>query len=549
MLETVAKGFKAARNKLQGRSEITTEVVDDALRDIRVSLLEGDVAFDVVKRFVARVREKAVGEVVETKVATKKGLLRATPQDHFVKICHDELEALMGPVDTSLRMRDRGPTGVMMVGLQGSGKTTTAGKLANRFLKEGKKPLLVAADVQRPAAVDQLQVLGGQLQVPVFHEAGLKPPELCRRALEEAVRQKADFIIYDTAGRLAIDDSLMQELEEIKAAVQPDNILLVCDAMIGQDAVKTATEFDRRLALDGFILTKLDGDARGGAALSIKEVTGKPIKFLGMGESLDKLEEFRPEGLASRILGFGDIVGLMKDFEQHVDEQQAEEDAKKLLSGDFTLDDFVAQIRLVRKMGPLGELMEKFPLFGELPEGFQFDDAQLGKIVAMVDSMTRSERLRPDVIQDGRVKRIARGAGRTDKEVRDLIKQYQTMREVMKQIGDAPGLLSRLPGIKQLFQLRKLQGKGMEDLLGEEAADVERAIAGGGVDPRLAGQAAGLPKGYTPPMPAGALARARLMGYAPEPIKAESAAERERRKKKRKQERQARKKARKRNKR
>jgi signal recognition particle subunit SRP54 len=547
MLETVSRGFKAAKNKLQGRKEITTEVVDDALRDIRVSLLEADVAFDVVKRFVSRVREKAVGEVVDTKVETKKGLVRVTPQDHFIKICHDELEALMGPVDTSLKLKDRGASGVMMVGLQGSGKTTTAGKLANKFLKEGKKPLLVAADVYRPAAVDQLKILGQQLEVPVFHEAGLQPPELCRRALEEAARQKRDVVIYDTAGRLAVDEPLMAELEQIKAAVAPDNILLVCDAMIGQDAVKTAAEFDRRLALDGFILTKLDGDARGGAALSIKEVTGKPIKFLGMGETLDKLEEFRPEGLASRILGFGDIVGLMKDFEQHVDEEQAEEDAKKLLSGDFTLDDFVGQIRLVRKMGPLGELMEKFPLFGELPEGFQFDEAALGKIVAIVDSMTKAERVRPDILNDGRVKRVAKGSGRSEKEVRDLLKQYNTMRGVMKQIGDAPGLLSRLPGIKQLFQLRKLQGKGMEDVLGEEAADVERAMAGGGVDPaKIAGQMAGLPKGYTPRMPAGAMARARMMGYAPEPIAStESAAERERRKKKRKQERQARKKNRK----
>ncbi len=546
MLETVSKGFKAARNRLKGRTEITPEVVDDALRDIRVSLLEADVAFDVVKRFVARVREKAIGEVVETKVKTQKGTVRVTPQDHFVKICHDELEALMGPVDTSLREAAKGrPVGVMMVGLQGSGKTTTAGKLASRFLKEGKRPLLVAADVQRPAAVDQLQILGEKLGVPVFHEAGLSPPEMCRRALAAAEKEKATAVIYDTAGRLAIDEELMAELEEIKKAVAPENILLVADAMIGQDAVKTAAEFDRRLALDGFILTKLDGDARGGAALSIKEVTGKPIKFLGMGESLDKLEEFRPEGLASRILGFGDIVGLVKDFEQHVDEETAEAEAAKILSGDFTLDDFVNQIQLVRKMGPLGELMEKFPLFGELPEGFQFDDQALGKIVAIVHSMTAQERLRPDSITEPRVKRIAKGSGRSEKEVKDLLKQYNAMRGVMKQVGSAPGLLARLPGVKQLIQLRKLQGKGVEDVLGEDAAAVEQALQGGLVPPEAA-RAMGLPKGYTPPLPAGAMARARLMGYAPEAIPMESAKDRDARKKKRKQERQARKKNRKR---
>ena len=546
MLDTVAKGFRAARDKLKGRTQITTEVVDDALRDIRVSLLEADVAFDVVKRFVARVREKAVGEVVDTKVKTEKGVLKVSPQDHFVKICHDELEALMGPVDTKLRFADRGPTGVMMVGLQGSGKTTTVGKLASKLLKDGKKPLLVAADIYRPAAVDQLRVLGDQLGVPVFHEAGLQPPELCRRALEAARAGKNDVVLYDTAGRLAIDDALMAELEQIKSQVGPQNILLVCDAMIGQDAVRTAAEFDRRLAIDGFILTKLDGDARGGAALSIKEVTGKPIKFLGMGETLDRLEEFRPEGLASRILGYGDIVGLVKDFEQHVDQDQAEQDAAKILSGDFSLDDFVNQIRLVRKMGPLGDLMEKFPLFGDLPEGFQFDDSQLTRIVAMVDSMTRAERARPDVLNESRIKRIARGSGRADKDVRDLLKHYNTMRGVMRQIGDAPGLLSRLPGIKQLMSLRKLKGQGMEDVLGKDAAGVERAM-GGGIDPaRLAGDMAGLPKGYTPRMPAGAMARARLMGYAPEPMgSVETEADRERRRKKRKQERQAKKKARK----
>ncbi|WP_242392106.1 signal recognition particle protein [Anaeromyxobacter oryzisoli] len=545
MLETVSKGFKAARNKLKGRTEITPEVVDDALRDIRVSLLEADVSFDVVKRFVARVREKAIGEVVETKVKTEKGVLKVSPQDHFVKICHDELEGLMGPVDTSLRFAEKGrPSGIMMVGLQGSGKTTTAGKLASRLLKDGKKPLLVAADVYRPAAVDQLKVLGEKLGVPVFHEPGVAPPDMCRHAFEAAQRDHASVVIYDTAGRLAIDDALMAELEQIKAQVLPENILLVADAMIGQDAVKTAAEFDRRLSIDGFILTKLDGDARGGAALSIKEVTGKPIKFLGMGESMDRLEEFRPEGLASRILGFGDIVGLVQDFQEHVDQETAEADAQKILSGEFTLEDFVNQIRLVRKMGPLGELMEKFPLFGDLPENFQFDDQALTKIVAMVDSMTKAERLRPDSITDARVKRVAKGSGRTEKEVRDLLKQYNAMRGVMKQIGSAPGLLARLPGVKQLMQLRKLQGKGMEDVLGEDAGAVERAMQGG-LDPRMAAQMAGLPKGYTPPMPAGAMARARLMGYAPEPITAESAKERETRRKKRKAERQAKKKARK----
>ncbi len=550
MLETVARGFKAARNRLRGTGQITPEVVEDAVGDIRVALLEADVALDVVRRFVARVREKAVGEVVRTRAATAKGTVRVTPQDHFVKICHDELEALMGPVDTSLRTAERRPTGVMMVGLQGSGKTTTAAKLANRYLKEGRRPLLVAADVQRPAAAEQLRALGERLGVAVFHEAGLSPPELCRRAVELAGRDGADAVIYDTAGRLAIDEPLMQELADIKAAVRPENVLLVVDAMIGQDAVRTAVEFDRRIGIDGFILTKLDGDARGGAALSIKEVTGKPVKFLGMGESLDRLEEFRPDGLASRILGFGDVVGLMQDFEAHVDQEKAEEEAKKILSGDFTLQDFVQQIRLVRKMGPLGELMEKFPIFGELPQGFQFDDAHLGRIVALVDSMTPSERQRPDLLSSpSRARRVARGSGRGEKDLRDLLKQYNAMRAVMKTVGSASGLLSRLPGIRQLAALRQLQGRGLEDVLGEDAEAVEKAVSGGADPARAAAQAAGLPRGVQPRMAAGALARARLMGYAPEPIAAESAREREARKKKRKKERQARKQARRRQKR
>src|SRR6266852_5488682 len=295
MLETVTKGFRAAKNRLAGKVEITPEMIDESLRDIRVSLLEADVAFEVVKKFVAQVREKAAGEVVKTSITDKKGrTMKVSPADQFIKICHDELENLMGPVDTSLKFAPKGQiSGLMMVGLQGSGKTTAVAKLANLLLKQEKQPLLVAADIYRPAAVEQLKVLGAQLQVPVFFEPNLSPPELAKQGYAAARSQKRDVVLIDTAGRLAINEELMAELEAIKAAVHPENTLLVCDAMIGQDAVRTAAEFDRRLNLDGFILTKLDGDARGGAALSIKEVTGKPIKFLGMGESLDKLEGLR----------------------------------------------------------------------------------------------------------------------------------------------------------------------------------------------------------------------------------------------------------------
>src|SRR5918912_788416 len=380
MLDAVTKGFRLAKHKLTGKAELTEANIDDALRDIRVALLEADVEFNVAKRFLARVKEKALGEVVTTSATDKKGRrMQVSPGDHFIKICHDELENLMGPVDTSLELTRKGerPAGVMLVGLQGSGKTTTVAKLANLLQKKGHKPLMVAADIYRPAAVEQLKQLGAKLDIPVFHEENIKPPDMTQHALSFAGQKNRDVVLYDTAGRLAIDEEMMGELEQIKARVEPENILLVADAMIGQDAVKTAGEFDRRLNLSGFILTKLDGDARGGAALSIKEVTGKPIKFIGMGEALDKLEEFRPEGLASRILGFGDIVGLMKDFEGVVDEEKAEEDAEKILTGNFDLHDFVEQIKLVKKMGSVSDLLEKFPLFGELPEGITFDEKEL----------------------------------------------------------------------------------------------------------------------------------------------------------------------------
>jgi len=547
MLETVSKGFRAAKNRLAGKAEISPELVDESLRDIRVSLLEADVTFDVVKKFVARVREKAIGATVQTTITGKDGKkVKVSAGDHFVKICHDELEALMGPVDTSLKLKAKGTlSGIMMVGLQGSGKTTTVGKIANKLLKEGRKPLLVAADIYRPAAVDQLKVLGEQLGVPVFSEAGVQPPQLAEKAYAFAREHKHDVVIVDTAGRLAIDEPLMQELEAIKKIVQPDNTILVCDAMIGQDSVKTAAEFDRRIGIDGFILTKLDGDARGGAALSIKEVTGKPIKFLGMGEGLDKLEEFRPDGLASRILGYGDIVGLMKDFEGVVDEAKAEEDAKKLLSGNFTMRDFVEQIRTVRKMGPIKELLEKFPIFGEMTEQLNPDDKELQKIETLFDSMTEAERLSPSLINEGRAKRIAKGSGRTTKDVQELIQKYTMMQQVMGSIGQNPGLLGRIPGFKQLGQLSQLKGMDLSQVFGKDAKMMEQALGmgAGGSQPMQMPQVA---RGYTAPMGQSAMAKARLMGYSTAPQgQGMSDAERKAIKERRKREKQNKKKNRK----
>lgn len=531
MLDVVTKGFRAARNKLGGKAELSQENIEDALRDIRVALLEADVDFGVVKSFIAQVKEKAIGEVVQLKAKDRSGRqLAASPGDHFIKICHDELEALMGPVDTSLKFRAPSdpPTVIMMVGLQGSGKTTTTGKLANMLKKQGKKPLLVAADVYRPAAVEQLKVLGRQLDVPVHAVDGVAPPDLCKAGIEEARRQKRDVVLLDTAGRLAVDEEMMLELENIQTQTKPDNVLLVCDAMIGQDAVRTAVEFDRRLDVDGFVMTKLDGDARGGAALSIKQVTGKPIKFLGMGETLDKLEEFRPEGLASRILGFGDIVGLMKDFEEVADVEKVEEDAEKLLTGDFDMEDFVEQIRLVRRMGSINDILEKFPLFGELPDNVNFDDRELVKVEAMVNSMTKQERKKPELIDQRRASRIAKGAGRKPNEVLGLLQRFTMMRKAMRQIGQNPGFLGRLPGFRQLSQLQQLKGMNMQEMFGDAMGpDLASAMAGGG-----------------PGSSAVARARAQLLGQNV-PVRTVSDAERKRLQERRKKERQNRKKSRK----
>jgi signal recognition particle subunit SRP54 len=448
-LETLTKGFGAARERLSGVRELSEENVSEALRDVRMSLLEADVDLSVVREFLERVKQNALGSKVETRVKDAAGrVMRVSPGQHFVKACHDELVALMGPVDTSLAKAD-GRTSVMLVGLQGVGKTTVAGKLARKLQSQGKRPLLVAADVQRPAAAEQLEQLGKRLDVAVVRGgAGDTPVAICGTALQRARSEGFDAIVYDTAGRLAIDEELMSELQQIAGLVHPANTLLVCDALMGRDAVHVAKAFSERLKLDGLILTKLDGDARGGAALAVKSVTGVPIKFLGTGESLERLEEFRPEGLASRILGMGDIVGLVQDLEGVVDAKEAEEDAERMLRGRFGLDDLLKQLRAMKKLGPLREIVAKLPMMGGLAE--QVDDGELVKVESLIRSMTPDERKRPDIIDKSRATRIARGSGRRSKDVRELVTRFEQMREMMATLGSKGGLLSRMGGLGDL---------------------------------------------------------------------------------------------------
>ncbi|MCB9591700.1 MAG: signal recognition particle protein [Sandaracinaceae bacterium] len=460
MFETLTKGFRAAKNRLAGVAELSEENIDQALRDVRLSLLEADVEFGVVKRFLATVKEKALGEVVQTRVKAGGKKLKVGPAEHFIRICQDELTEMMKAEGDPLAFNNKPQiTGIMMVGLQGSGKTTTSAKLARYLTKQDRKVLLVAADVQRPGAIEQLQTLGKQIDVPVFAIPGGIPVEICAKAMGEARKLKCDTIIYDTAGRLAVDEPLMKELKEIKGRTKSTNIYLVVDAMIGQDAVKTAAAFNERLSLTGVVLTKLDGDARGGAALSVKQVTGAAVRFVGTGETVDRLEEFRPDGMASRILGMGDIVGLMKDFEDVVDEQKAEEDAKRMLQGRFTLHDFLEQIRTLQQMGPLQELFEKLPFFADsVPEGFNIDEGELKRAEAIVSSMTKSERRDPDLFkkQTSRIQRVAKGCGREPKDVVDLLNRFGFMKQMMGNIGQQAGMLSKMPGMKQAAMARQL---------------------------------------------------------------------------------------------
>jgi signal recognition particle subunit SRP54 len=556
MFETLTKGFRAARNRLQGLQELTEENLEPALRDVRLSLLEADVELGVVKRFLATVKRKAVGETRRAVAEVKGERVRIGPHEIFIKICQDELEAMMRADGHAVVFAPRpAVTSVMMVGLQGSGKTTTSAKLARWLEKErGRKPLLVAADVQRPGAIEQLQVLGQRLGIPVFAIPGGRPVDICVKGLEEARKLKRDTVIFDTAGRLAIDEPLMQELADIKERTKPQNVLLVVDAMIGQDSVKTAKAFHDRLGLTGVVLTKLDGDARGGAALSIKEVTGAPVRFVGTGEGLEKLEAFRADGMASRILGFGDIVGLMKDFEQVVDAERAEADARRMLEGRFTLEDFLEQIRTIQRMGPLKDVFEKLPMFGEaMPEGMTFDDRELKKVEAVVSSMTRDERKRPELFQKEptRIARVAKGSGRKPEDVIELLQRFAFMRRLMEDIGQQAGFLAKLPGMKQLALARKMKDvvrtSGLEanPLLGGIADELlQAAVAGHGPD----GPGRMLPPGLAQGL---GLPGARLSGragasaIASGPGARKSVADRDKKKQKRKMEKKARKKSRK----
>lgn len=466
MLDVLSDGFKLARDKFSGKATLTEDNVKEAIGEIRKSLLEADVEYGVAKDFLNKVQQEALGTTVDLKAGAGANRVKVRPADHFVKICHDELVSLMGEADSSLRFAVNRPTVIMMVGLQGSGKTTTTGKLCKYLMdKHKKRPLLVAADIYRPAAVQQLKVLGQKLNAPVFHIDGAKPVDISKAALLKAYELHCDTVIIDTAGRLTIDTELMAELDDIKAVATPDNILFVCDSMMGQDAVTTAKAFNDRLEFSGVIMTKLDGDARGGAALSIRRVTGKPIKFLGMGESLDRLDEFRPEGLASRILGMGDVVGLMEDFERVSDGDQ-EANMLKMLEGQFNFKDFYEQLSMIQKMGSLKDIMAKLPMQNMIPKEVNVDDRELTKIKSMIDSMTEQERLNPSVFNEGRVRRIAKGSGHKTQDVTDLIKRFKAMRTMMGALGKGMGgLLGKIPGMGGLGQLNQMR-KMAQNMMG-----------------------------------------------------------------------------------
>ncbi|HVX59838.1 MAG TPA: signal recognition particle protein [Pirellulales bacterium] len=454
MFDSLQQGLSSAFKSLSGKARLSESNMRDGLRLVQQSLLEADVSFQVVKDFMARVTEQAVGEKV---------LNSLRPEQQVVGIVYQELVNLMGPVDHSLHLRGEA-TVLMMCGLQGSGKTTTCGKLARMLRDRGRKPMLVAADLQRPAAIQQLHVIGEQLGVPVYSEPSVTDPvAVCQNAVKQAKQSGADVVILDTAGRLHIDDELMEQLKRIDRKVSPEQVYLVVDGMTGQDAVNSAKAFNEALELDGVIMTKLDGDARGGAALSVKAVTGVPLKFIGVGEHLDALEEFHPDRMASRILGMGDVLTLVEQAQQKFDQEELKRQEEQLMKGQFTLDDFRRMMNQTKKLGPLNKIMGLIPGMGGLTQMMEGMDAEgdMRRLGGIIDSMTADERRNPSrVIDQSRRRRIAAGAGVEPSEVNALVKQFDGMADIMKRMAGM-GVRDRLKQVQQLQQGGMLDPGGM----------------------------------------------------------------------------------------
>ena len=449
MFDNLSDKLQRVFKNLRGEGKLTPENMEAALREIRVALLEADVHFRVVKQFIENIKQKAMGEEVLTALS---------PAQQVVKIVRDELIKTLGTHQSKLRMANEPPTAIMIVGLQGSGKTTTTGKLARWLSKNGHNPLMVSVDVYRPAARQQLAVIARDIKLPIYAgaEGETKPDELARSARRECAQTGRDVLLVDTAGRLHIDDQLMQELQELKEQLSPTEILFVADAMTGQDAVKSADEFHKRLGITGIILTKMDGDARGGGALSIRSITGQPLKFVGVGEKFDALEPFHPDRVAQRILGMGDVLSLIEKVEENIDQKQAEELQRKLIDDEFTLEDFRDQLRQIRKLGPIELLLGMMPQLGPMKQlkDVKVDEKEITHVVAIIDSMTPKERANHMIINGARRRRIAKGSGTSVQEVNALLKQYAQARKMMKSITGGGGLLGKRLGKLKLPMLQ-----------------------------------------------------------------------------------------------